>query len=188
MTIPHKESVIDFLTRLSPEAQAIGAVNCIAIGADGQLTGHNTDWLGFWQSLQPLLQPQHKRALVFGTGGASKAVQYALQQNGIAFTLVSRSSGKNSIAYDQVTEGLLRENLLLINTTPLGMWPDVHASLPLPYQLLTARHLLYDLIYTPRETLFLQQGKAAGAAVKNGLEMLELQALESWRIWTEEAK
>lgn len=182
VTIPHKENVQAYLDDLSADAKAIGAVNCIAI-RQGKLTGYNTDWMGFWESLAPLLQPWHRQALILGSGGASKAVQYALKQHGISFQVVSRSKKEGALPYEALDEKLLQSHTLLIQTTPLGMWPDVAAAPPLPYHLLGKNHLLYDLIYTPAETLFLQKGKAAGARIKNGLEMLELQALASWQIW-----
>lgn len=180
VTIPYKTSVIPFLDSLSPDASAIGAVNCISVLPEG-LVGFNTDWTGFRDSLQPLLQPQHKTALVFGSGGAAKAVVYALQQLGIKYDIVSR--GGSFMSYEQVTPELLSQTFLLINTTPLGMHPDEDRAPELPYECLTAQHLLYDLIYNPAGTRFLTLGKAQGAAVKNGLEMLHLQAKASWEIW-----
>lgn len=185
VTLPHKEKVIPFLQELTDAARDIGAVNCIAIHPN-KLLGHNTDWIGFLESLKPLLKPWHQQALILGTGGASKAVQYALRKNNIPFQLVSRNATADEINYAALDRSVLKSHTLLINTTPLGMFPDIHSCPPIPYELLTPQHLLYDLIYTPAETLFLQQGKARGATIKNGLEMLEIQARESWRIWTKE--
>ncbi len=184
VTIPYKTSVIPFIHELSSDAQAIGAVNCINI-KDGVLKGYNTDWTGFRDSLKPLLKPHHQKALVLGNGGAAKAVVYALQQLGITFKVVSRgiSSGP-FLPYSGITPELLQEYTLLINTTPLGMFPDEDRAAELPYNTLSEKHLLYDLIYNPEQTKFLQLGKEQGAVIKNGLEMLHLQAEESWKIWT----
>jgi len=182
VTLPHKEKICAFLHELSPHAAEIGAVNCIAI-KDGRYTGYNTDWIGFLNSLLPLIRQPHQRALVLGNGGAAKAVHYALQVAGIPFQIVSRSPGAGVLSYAAVDKELLQTHRILVNTTPLGMAPHTDAAPSLPYHLLDPDHLLYDLVYTPAETRFLQQGKAAGATVKNGLEMLEIQALESWRIW-----
>lgn len=181
VTIPYKTAVLPFMDRLSADAAAIGAVNCIRIGAAG-LEGHNTDWQGFRDSLKPLLKRPHRKALVFGSGGAAKAVVYALKQLGITFRVVSRGD-RQFLSYGQVTPALLAETFLLINTTPLGMALDRDRSPEIPYESLTPDHLLYDLIYNPDETKFLRLGKEKGATVKNGLEMLHLQAEASWKIW-----
>ena len=182
VTIPYKQEVIPFLHHFSDAAKAIGAVNCIRRSGN-ELTGHNTDVIGFSRSLQPLLQPQHGKALILGVGGAAKAVKFALQQLGIAFTEVSRRDGEGLLAYSAVNEAVMREHTLIINTTPLGMYPGVDAAPPIPYEFITADHLLYDLIYNPAETLFMKNGAERGAAVKNGHEMLILQAEASWEIW-----
>lgn len=182
ITIPYKKQVLAFVDEVSPVVKAIGACNCVNI-KDGKRIGHNTDVVGFEQSLRPFLKAHHTRALVLGTGGASAAVVYVLQQLGIAVQYVSRTASEQAIAYEQVDEALLSSHHLIVNTTPLGMYPNVEECPPLPYQYLTPLHHLYDLIYNPTETRFLANGKARGASVQNGQEMLVLQAEESWRIW-----
>ncbi|MEA3425398.1 MAG: shikimate dehydrogenase [Bacteroidota bacterium] len=182
ITIPYKKQVLAFVDEVSPVVKAIGACNCVNI-KDGKRIGHNTDVVGFEQSLRPFLKAHHTRALVLGTGGASAAVVYVLQQLGIAVQYVSRTASEQAIAYEQVDEALLSSHHLIVNTTPLGMYPNVEECPPLPYQYLTPLHHLYDLIYNPAETRFLVNGKARGASVQNGQEMLVLQAEESWRIW-----
>lgn len=182
ITIPYKKQVLSFLDEVSPVVAAIGACNCVQIKA-GQLTGYNTDVVGFEQSLKPFLQPHHTKALVLGTGGASAAVEYVLRKLGIAVQYVSREASDQAIAYEQLDEKILATHHLLINTTPLGMFPKVTECPALPYHFLSPQHHLYDLIYNPAETQFLSNGKAQGATVQNGQEMLVLQAEESWRIW-----
>jgi shikimate dehydrogenase len=183
VTIPYKEKVIPFLTEQSDVVKATGACNCIKIN-NGRLTGYNTDVIGFENSLKPLLQPHHTKALVLGTGGAAKAVHYVLNKLGISFTEVSRTPSKAAqIAYDKIGEATMSEYLLIINTSPVGMYPKVDECPPLPYQHLTSKHYLYDLVYNPAKTLFLQKGEAQGAAIKNGHDMLIIQAEEGWRIW-----
>lgn len=182
ITIPHKKNVLDFLDERSPVVAEIGACNCVNI-QNGQLTGYNTDVVGFEQSVLPFLQPHHTRALVFGTGGASAAVVFVLKKLGIAFQYVSRTASADTISYEQVDEALLSSHHLLVNTTPLGMLPDVESCPGIPYQYLTPQHHLYDLIYNPDETKFLAKGRSQGATTQNGQQMLELQADESWRIW-----
>ena len=184
VTIPYKEQVIPFLHHRSPIVEEIGACNCIRI-EEGQLTGYNTDVVGFEQSLARQLTHHHRHALVLGTGGASKAVEYVLRKRGIGYRLVTRrpGPGTSDLSYEQVDAGMLGETPLIINTTPLGMHPHTEECPPLPYEALTPRHYLFDLIYNPARTVFLRKGEAAGAAVENGYEMLILQAEESWRIW-----
>jgi len=182
ITIPYKKQSLDFLTNASDVVTAIGACNCINI-KDGKLTGYNTDVVGFEQSLLPFLQPHHTRALVLGTGGASAAVEFVLKKLGIPFQSVSRTASDTSIAYDSVNEDMITSHQLLINTTPLGMYPHVDEYPAIPYQYLTSKHHLYDLIYNPVETRFLEKGRLRGATTQNGQEMLILQAEESWRIW-----
>ncbi len=182
VTIPYKEAVQPFLTRLDTHAAAIGAVNCIAF-RNGARIGYNTDWLGFRNSLIHWLHPLLEGALILGTGGAAKAVAYALTQLQIPYRIVSRNPRENHIAYHQIDSRVLDDYPLLINTTPLGTWPEVAACPPLPYHLLTPRNSLYDLIYNPAETAFLQAGMQQGCAIKNGLEMLHEQAEASWIIW-----
>ena len=185
VTIPYKRVVLDYLHYKSDVVAAIGACNCIRID-EGRLTGHNTDVIGFEQSLLRHLAPHHSRALVLGTGGAAKAVEWVLQRLGIAYVSVTRRPrpGTSDIGYEQVDAEVLAESTLIINTTPLGMHPNTEECPPLQYEALTPRHYLFDLIYNPARTLFLRKGEARGAVVENGHEMLILQAEESWRIWT----
>ncbi|WP_276133316.1 shikimate dehydrogenase family protein [Polluticoccus soli] len=183
VTIPYKEAVLQYLDETDAAAKAVGAVNCIHI-TDGNTKGYNTDIIGFEQSLLPLLQPHHRRALVLGTGGAAKAVAYVLNKLGIDYRKVSRSGQPEVVSYDDLTPELISAHTLIINTTPLGMYPDIYSFPPIPYDAIGAEHLLYDLIYNPAETRFLSLGKANGATVKNGMEMLHLQAEASWQIWT----
>ena len=187
VTIPYKVAVMDYLHQLSAEAEAIAAVNCIRIerttGSKPVLSGYNTDVYGFSESLKPLLKPHHDAALVLGNGGAAKAVSFALRQLGIAHTVVSRSPQKGQLAYAQLDAAVIGIHPVIINTTPLGTYPNVTGCPDIPYNLLDDRHLLYDLVYNPPETEFLKRGKKRGAATKNGLEMLELQADRNWEIW-----
>lgn len=182
VTIPYKEQVLTYLHQLDPRAAAIGACNCIRI-RQGQLQGFNTDAIGFEQSLREKLLPHDTAALVLGTGGAAKAVCYVLKQLGISFKQVSRQASAGQLTYTQVTPALLQSCSLVINTTPLGMHPKTDEAPDLPYQALTADHYLYDLVYNPAHTTFLQKGAEAGARIKNGLDMLVIQAEESWEIW-----
>ncbi|HXH19132.1 MAG TPA: shikimate dehydrogenase [Chitinophagales bacterium] len=185
VTIPYKEAVIPFLDELDADTKKIGAVNTIKV-LSGRLKGFNTDYVGFLRSLIPLLQPHHKKALILGTGGSSKAVKYALEKIGIDYTFVSRNpSGKNEIPYAGITKKIMYDHTVIVNTTPVGMFPEISKSPAISYQWLTSRHLLYDLIYNPEETLFLKKGKQKGAVIKNGCEMLELQAEEAWKLWSE---
>lgn len=188
VTIPYKELIIPYLTSLSPQAHAIGAVNVIRITHDSNgnvtaLEGHNTDAPAFARTLARLLPPEAVSALVLGTGGASKAVAAALDALAISHTSVSRSRGDNRIAYAELSDGLMARNRIIVNTTPLGMSPNVDACPPLPYDRITPQHICYDLVYNPTETLFMQKCAEHGAIVKNGLDMLHLQALLAWQIW-----
>lgn len=187
VTIPYKIAVMRYLDQLSPEAEAIAAVNCIRIERENSgrpvLTGYNTDVYGFAESLRPLLKPHHDAALILGNGGAAKAVSFALAQLNIAHTVVSRSAGNGQLAYEQMDAAVIGIHPLIVNTTPLGTYPDVMGCPDIPYDLLGERHLLYDLVYNPPETEFLKRGQAQGAAIKNGLEMLERQAERNWEIW-----
>jgi shikimate dehydrogenase len=188
VTIPHKLHILDYLTALSDEAKEIGAVNCVKIVlADEQplLKGFNTDVYGFRQSLLPLLQPWHQQALVLGTGGASLAVQFVLKQLGISYVCVSRNQ-PDALHYEDIDKAVIRSHQLIINCTPVGMHPASHKVPQIPYEFMTDLHIAYDLIYLPKETLFIQQSKEKGATVKNGLEMLHLQAQKSWEIWNDD--
>lgn len=186
VTIPYKEKVMSYLDNVSPEAREIGAVNVVKITSkdDKQhLEGYNSDIIGFTRSIQPLMQPHHTKALVLGTGGASKAVICGLRKMGVETLLVSRYKKDNTIQYEQIDADLLKEYTVIVNSTPCGMAPHFDECPALPYELITPRHLLYDLIYNPDETLFLKKGREQGAITKNGLEMLLLQAEAAWEIW-----
>lgn len=184
VTIPYKESVMKYLTQLSDEAEKIGAVNCIEFLPEG-LKGHNTDVIGFEQSFVPLLRPHHTKALILGTGGASKAVQYVLNKLSVPYLLVSRNAGTGLITYDDINEPLLEEYTVIINCSPVGMSPNEDAAPAIPYEFIGPYHYLFDLVYKPDETKFLSEGKNRGAIIKNGYEMLLLQAEENWKIWNE---
>ncbi|ETZ19511.1 shikimate dehydrogenase [Pedobacter sp. V48] len=186
VTIPYKLAVLPFLNEVDEAAEQIGAVNCISIHRNNGkelLTGYNTDAYGFEESLKPMLNEHHKKALIFGDGGAAKAVKYVLNKLSIPFIVVTRSPTLDSILYDAVTSELLQDYTVLINTTPLGMSPNTETCPDIPYEALTERHLAYDLVYNPEETTFLAKSGTSGASVKNGLEMLYLQAERSWYIW-----
>jgi shikimate dehydrogenase len=186
ITIPHKVNVLPYLDELDDAAKTIGAVNCISVEKkDGKrwLKGYNTDAFGFAESLKPYLREHHTKALVLGDGGAAKAVKYVLDQLHISYLSVVRSAVPDSILYEQVTKELMASHQLIINTTPLGTFPNVEAAPAIPYSLFTDQHLAYDLVYNPEETEFMRRAKAHGAGVKNGLEMLHLQALRAWSIW-----
>lgn len=181
VTIPYKTQIIDYLDELDPISEGIGAVNCIKL-ENGKKTGYNTDVYGFEKSLRPLLEKHHKKALVLGSGGASKAVIYVLNKLDIPFQIVSRNG---DFTYHDITAETLQDFQLIINCTPLGTFPNLKESPALPYHCLTQFHLLYDLTYNPPLTLFLQRGIEQGAKIKNGLEMLILQAEKSWEIWSQ---
>lgn len=184
VTIPYKESIFNYLDEIDRTASEIGAVNTIKFSSDGKLVGYNTDVVGFEKSLIPLLKTHHTKALILGTGGASKAVAYVLKKIDIDYFKVSRNPKDNLVlTYADISNQLLNEYSLIINCSPLGTYPNINEKPIIPYQFLTSKHLLYDLIYNPVETAFLIEGKKRGTQVKNGLEMLELQAEESWRIW-----
>ena len=186
VTIPYKEAVIPFLNKLDPRAREIGAVNTIKILTDGELLGFNTDVYGFEKSIQNLLKSHHRKALILGTGGASKAVAYVLNKLNIEFLFVSRSPENNStIQYQELTKELMEEFQIMINCTPQGTYPKTEEYPPIPYEFITNRHLCYDLIYNPAETIFLKKARLQGATTKNGLEMLELQAEKAWEIWND---
>jgi shikimate dehydrogenase len=185
VTIPYKEQIWPYLDDIASSAARVGAVNVIEIRPDGRLIGHNTDYVGFRESLRTFypVPASGARALVLGTGGAAKAVAVALRELGISYWLVSRDMLGQHLTYPDLTPEVLAAHPLIINTTPLGTYPDVNACPPLPYAALTPRHYLYDLVYNPSETLFLQKGREAGAHAKNGFDMLERQAEAAWAIW-----
>jgi shikimate dehydrogenase len=183
VTIPYKEAIIPYLDEVDETAKKIGAVNTIKI-SNGKLIGYNTDAFGFHQSIKPFVKSHHHRALILGTGGASKAVVHVLEKVGLDCLFASRSpEGENQLHYDQINEYVLNFHQLIINTTPLGMSPNVDQCPAIPYEFITDKHLLCDLVYNPEETLFMQKGKAKGATVLNGLNMLHQQAEKAWEIW-----
>ncbi len=189
VTIPYKEAVIPYLDSCDSKAAAIQAVNTVKIDRNGwkiSLKGFNTDLIGFRNSILPLLKPHHKKALVLGTGGASKAIVATLNDLSISTQLVSREAKAGvSISYSQLTEAIMQEYSVVVNTTPLGTYPKTENFPEIPYEYLTDKHLLFDLVYNPAVTQFLQKGADRGAATKNGSDMLELQALAAWGIWNE---
>ena len=189
VTIPYKEKVIEFLDSVTPEAQAIGAVNVIRVTHEGKnvrLKGYNSDVIGFTQSIEAMLDKKwHKKALILGTGGASKAVNYGLKSLGLETVYVSRYQRPGTIQYESITPEVVKEYNVIVNCTPIGMYPHTDECPPLPYEAMDSHTILYDLIYNPDETLFMKRGREYGAEVKNGLEMLLLQAFASWEFWHE---
>ena len=186
VTIPYKERVIEFLDQLSPEARAIGAVNVIRVTHDGgkiHMKGFNSDVIGFTQSIEPMLESYHKKALVLGTGGASKAICYGLKSLGVEPVCVSRYERPETICYKDITADVVKEYNVIVNCTPVGMFPRSNDCPQLPYDALDDKNILYDLVYNPDTTLFMRRGAERGAQVKNGLEMLLLQAFASWEMW-----
>ncbi|MFW9597475.1 MAG: shikimate dehydrogenase family protein [Paludibacter sp.] len=186
VTIPYKEQVIPFLDEMDDAAAEIGAVNVIKfIRSNDRLTlkGYNSDAAGFEQSLTPYLQPHHTKALILGTGGASKAIRYVLNKLGIQTQYVSRTASESKISYNQLNNELMDEYKLIVNASPLGTFPNVDTCPDIPYEFLTEKHLLFDVVYNPAETLFMKKGKEKGATVINGEPMLIGQALVAWSIW-----
>ena len=187
VTIPYKEQVIPFLDELDKDTAKIGAVNVIKIIRTPKrkikLVGYNSDIIGFSQSIQPLLQPYHKKALILGTGGSSKAIYQGLKNLGIDSVFVSRTKKEGMLTYEELTPEVMAEHTVIVNCTPVGMYPKVDFCPAIPYELLTPNHLLYDLLYNPNITLFMKKGEEHGAVTKNGLEMLLLQAFAAWEIW-----
>ncbi|HEY9124920.1 MAG TPA: shikimate dehydrogenase [Bacteroidales bacterium] len=187
VTIPYKEQVIPFLNEIDIEAKEIGAVNTVKVKRNGNtviLKGFNTDVYGFETSLKPMLEKQHQKALILGTGGASKAIKFILRKLGISYISASIEELKeNEIRYSDITPKLISEHLLIINATPLGTFPKVDTCPDIPYNAITSQHVLFDLVYNPDVTLFLKKGRDNGAKTKNGLQMLHLQAERAWQIW-----
>lgn len=186
VTIPYKEKVISYLDSVSHDAREIGAVNVIKVEHKGKgtlLTGYNSDVIGFTRSIEPLLEKYHDKALILGTGGASKAIRYGLCSLGLETVLVSRYQRPDTIRYDEVTPEIIKEYKVIVNCTPSGMYPHAEEYPDIPYEAMDSHTLLYDLIYNPDETMFMQKGAEHGATVKNGLEMLLLQAFASWEFW-----
>lgn len=186
VTIPYKEQIIPYLHRSSALVKKINACNCIKI-SNGKLLGFNTDVTGFEISIRTKLDPAIQRhALILGTGGSSKAVRYVLNQLGIEYKMVSRKPAAGSFSYEQLTKDIILQHTLIINTTPLGMYPNVVEAPPLPYEFITPQHLLFDLVYNPKKTLFLKKGEDQGARIQNGYEMLMMQAEENWKLWNDD--
>lgn len=189
VTIPYKEQVISFLDELDPTAAAIGAINVIKITRDGEkiyLKGFNSDYIGFRNSISPLIIPEiHRKALILGTGGASKAVEYGLNDLGLETQYVSRSPKEGIITYNELSQEIIEEHTVIVNASPVGTFPNIEEYPDIPYQFISKNHLLYDLVYNPPITKFLDLGKRQGARIKNGEEMLELQAIAAWHIWNE---
>lgn len=183
VTIPYKEAVIEFLDELDEDAEKIGAVNTIKVSKNKKLKGYNTDHFGFQKSLESFLPLQKKTALILGTGGASKAVAFALKNLDFEYKFVSRNVSPETLNYSDLNKSIIEDHLLIINCTPLGTFPNIADFPHIPYQYLTQNHLLYDLIYNPAETKFLKDGKKQGAQTINGLEMLKIQAEKAWEIW-----
>jgi shikimate dehydrogenase len=200
VTVPHKIGIVRYMDWISEEAKKVGAVNCIRISAespvlaafsgevgiqdhDFKLEGFNTDVYGFEHSLKPLLKKHHTKALLLGNGGAARAVKCVLDKLEIEYILVTRKPGRDHVLFKDLTKKMVEEHTIIINTTPLGTAPNIDECPPIPYEYITDKHLLYDLIYNPEQTLFLKQGHEKGAATKNGFEMLILQAEKSWEIW-----
>lgn len=188
VTIPYKQQVIEYLDEISEEARAIGAVNVVRITHNGKKTtlkGFNSDVIGFTRSIEPLIEKHHKKALILGTGGSSKAIEYGLRSLGLETIKVSRYEREDTIQYEKITPDVIREYNVIVNCTPVGMYPHTEECPMLPYEAMDGHTLLYDLIYNPNETLFLKKGREQGAVVKNGLEMLLLQAYASWEMWND---
>ena len=184
VTIPYKETIIPFLDKLDKRAKKIGAVNTIKFTKKGKRIGYNTDFYGFKKSIQPHLKSYHKNALILGTGGASKAIAYALKKLGVKYSFVSRSEAKHTaFTYKKLTSAIISDHHIIVNCTPLGTFPDINNCPEIPYDGITDRHILYDLIYNPAETKFLQIGNVQKALTINGEQMLELQAKKAWEIW-----
>lgn len=183
VTIPYKESVMRYMHEIDEDAKAIGAVNTIKITDDNKLFGYNTDFYGFQKSIEPFIKKHHKKALILGTGGASKAIAYALKKMNIEYKFVSRKVDENMFLYSMLNKQILEEYTVIINCSPVGTFPDVEESPNIPFEFITDKHLLFDLIYNPEQSKFLREGLKQGAAIKNGFEMLQLQAEKSWEIW-----
>lgn len=189
VTIPYKQKVISYLDELSSEARSIGAVNVIRVTHKGKgiiLKGFNSDVIGFTRSIEPMLESIHKKALILGTGGASRAIEYGLKSLGLETLFVSRNKKEGCITYEEVTPQIIKDYNVIVNCTPLGMYPKSDTCPQLPYEAMDSHTILYDLIYNPDETLFLKKGAEHGASTKNGLEMLLLQAFASWEFWNGE--
>lgn len=182
VTIPHKETIMPYLDELSHDAKAIGAVNCVK-NVNGTLIGYNTDYVGFYNSIKALISTSHNRALILGNGGATKAIVYALKNNNINCKIVSRNS---SFDYKHIDKKCIENHLIIVNCTPLGTYPKTETFPDIPYQFLSKKHILFDLVYNPKMSRFLSYGKEKNCTIKNGMEMLTIQAEQSWKIWNSE--
>ena len=182
ITIPYKKKVLSFLTHADETVTALGACNCVHI-KEGKFKGYNTDVIGFEKSVKPFLKPHHQKALILGTGGAASAVAHVLRKLNIEFQYVSRQAGESNLSYEQVNASIINDHTLIVNTSPVGQYPNINDAPVLPYEYLSTKHHLFDLIYNPSETSFLKKGKSRGATTQNGYEMLVLQAEASWDIW-----
>lgn len=183
ITIPYKEKVMKFIDRIDEDAKYIGAINTIKVNYDNTLVGYNTDYIGFIRSIKPYIKSNHKKALILGTGGASKAIVYGLNKLSISSTKVSRKKINGDIIYNELNKKMILDHQIIINCTPIGTYPDIENYPKIPFKYLTNKHICYDLIYNPNETTFLKKSKKMGAEIINGLKMLEIQAEESWKIW-----
>ncbi|RGN48142.1 MULTISPECIES: shikimate dehydrogenase [unclassified Bacteroides] len=186
VTIPYKEKVISYLDEIDKTAIPIGAINVVKVirqKGKVKLIGYNSDIIGFTRSIEPLLESHHKKALILGTGGAAKAVYHGLKSLGVESVYVTRQTRPDMLTYEELTPEIIAEHTIIVNCTPIGMYPQVDFCPNIPYEYLTPNHLLYDLLYNPDTTLFMKKGAAKGAVVKNGLEMLLLQAFAAWEIW-----
>lgn len=188
VTIPYKEKVIPYLDSLDETAAAIGAVNVIKVKRDSNgnvecLKGYNSDIIGFMDSIRPLIKPEQKKALVLGTGGAAKAVYHGLSLLGVSAIYVSRTKGPDRLTYDELTPDVMSTHTIIVNATPVGMFPNINGCPSIPYHLITPQHLCYDVVYNPELTLFMKKSAQQGATTKNGIEMLLMQAIAAWNIW-----
>ncbi|MEJ4088766.1 shikimate dehydrogenase [Galbibacter orientalis] len=182
ITIPYKEAIIPFLTEIDPKAKEIGAVNTVKITKNG-LKGYNTDVYGFYKSIEPFIKSHHKKALILGTGGASKAVKHALIDLGLEIQFVSRTASENKLSYEMLTKQVMEQHQVIVNCSPIGTFPNTEVKPAIPYEFLTEEHLVFDLIYNPPKTAFMKYAEANGATAVNGSKMLELQAEKAWEIW-----
>ena len=183
VTIPYKEKIIDFLDSLDPNAEKIGAVNTINVCSKNQLKGYNTDYIGFIKSINPVINKTHKKAILLGSGGASKAIIFGLNKLNISSIVVSRSREKGNITYEELNNEIIHESQIIINCSPVGTFPKINECPKIPYKYINSNHICYDLIYNPIESKFLKESKKNNATIINGMQMLELQAEESWKIW-----
>ncbi len=183
VTIPYKEKIIKFLDTLDSDAEKIGAVNTIKVCSNNQLKGYNTDYIGFIKSISPILNKTHKKAILLGSGGASKSIIFGLDKLNISSIVVSRSKEKGNIIYEELNNEIINASQIIINCSPVGTFPKINESPKIPYKCINSKHICYDLIYNPLESKFLKESKKNNATILNGMEMLKIQAEESWKIW-----